>query len=242
MTQPPQPSGGSESVVVLLACCLLDARVEALQDAKNVITAVFCDLVDLPVQVRPLRQEGSHTLLLRSGPTDPDPAVTRQAATGPTGGPGHLWQFGDGEQHGCVLQGMQRVPPLGNDQQVTVAPFPLRGVSSKPHPTVQDLHGGLAGVFVFRHRRPGGQRDQCLPQHMLVPAVDGPCAPTGRSSGCRLRQLPSEGIKRQLLHTPNGTTQSRSRQRHLMLIGMVGVRVLGMQTDVGSRHGPRGVS
>jgi len=64
-----QPSGGSESVFVFLAHRLLDARSEALQDAKSVITAAFCDLVDHPVQDRPLRQEGSHTLLLRSGTT-----------------------------------------------------------------------------------------------------------------------------------------------------------------------------
>ena len=60
-----------------------------------------------------------------------------------------LPQFGDREEHGRVLQGVQGVPRLGNDQQVTVAPFPLDGVSSKADPTMQHLHGGLTGVLVF---------------------------------------------------------------------------------------------
>jgi hypothetical protein len=60
-----------------------------------------------------------------------------------------LWQFGDGEEHGDVLQGVQGVPPLGNDQQVAVAPFPLDSVSNKAYPTMQHLHSGLAGVLVF---------------------------------------------------------------------------------------------
>ena len=67
----------------------------------------------------------------------------------PRGYSGRLWQFGDGEEHGGVLQGVQGVPRLGNDQQVAVAPFPPDGVSNKAYPTVQHLHGGLAGVLVF---------------------------------------------------------------------------------------------
>jgi hypothetical protein len=67
----------------------------------------------------------------------------------PTGYSGRLWQFGDGEEHGCVLQGVQGVPRLGNDQQVAVAPFPLDGVSSKAYPTMQHVDSGLAGVLVF---------------------------------------------------------------------------------------------
>jgi len=141
-------------------------------------------------------------------------AVTHRGAYAPSGMTRRLGQFGNREQHGCVLQGMQRVPRLGNDQQVTVAPFPLHGISNQPHPTMQHVHGRLAGILVFRHRRPGGQRHQRLPQHMLVPAIDGPCGPAGRSSGCRLHQLTSKRIKRQLLHTPNVITQSRNRQRH----------------------------
>jgi hypothetical protein len=125
-----------------------------------------------------------------------------------------LWQFGNREQHGGVLQGMKGVSRLGNDQQVTVAPLPLHGVSNQPHPTVQHLHGGLTGVLVFRHRRSSGQRNQGLAQDVLVAAVDGPCASAGRSSGCRLHQLTSERIKRQLLHALNVITQSGNRQRH----------------------------
>ena len=58
-----------------------------------------------------------------------------------------LWQFGNREQHGSMLQRMQFVPRLGNDRQVTVAPFPLHAVSDQPHPTMQHLHGRLAGVL-----------------------------------------------------------------------------------------------
>jgi hypothetical protein len=47
---------------------------------------------------------------------------------------------------------------------------------------MQRVHDRLAGILVFRHRRPGGQGHQRLPQHMFVAAVDGPCAPAGRSS------------------------------------------------------------
>jgi hypothetical protein len=73
----------------------------------------------------------------------------RDSRQRPTGYPGRLWQFGDGEEHGDVLQGVQGVPRLGNDQQVAVAPFPLDGVSNKAYPTMQHVHGRLAGVLVF---------------------------------------------------------------------------------------------
>ena len=47
-----------------------------------------------------------------------------------------LSQFGDGEEHGGVLKGVQGVAGLGNDQQVAVAPFPLEGVGNKAYPTM----------------------------------------------------------------------------------------------------------
>src|SRR5829696_3309683 len=49
---------------------------------------------------------------------------------------------------------------------------------------------------------------------MLVATVDSTCAPASRSGGCRLHQLTSERIKRQLLYAPHGITQSGNRQRH----------------------------
>ena len=76
-------------------------------------------------------------------------AVTTELSPRPSGMTRRLWQFGNSEQHGGVLQGMQGVRCLGNDQQVTVAPFPRHAVSDQPHPTMQHLHGGFAGVLVF---------------------------------------------------------------------------------------------
>jgi hypothetical protein len=66
-----------------------------------------------------------------------------------TGVARRLRKLGDSEQDGRVLDGMQRVPRLGNDQEVAVASFPLGGVSNEPHPSSQHLEGRLAGIFVF---------------------------------------------------------------------------------------------
>jgi hypothetical protein len=60
-----------------------------------------------------------------------------------------LRKFGDGQQDGRVFDCMQRVPRLGNDQEVAVASFPLGGVSNEPHPSSQHLEGRLAGILVF---------------------------------------------------------------------------------------------
>ena len=65
----------------------------------------------------------------------PAPSPTERSPR-PSGMTRRLWQFGNREQHGGVLQGMQGVRCLGNDQQITVAPLPRHPISDQPHPTM----------------------------------------------------------------------------------------------------------
>ena len=108
-----------------------------------------------------------------------------------------------------------RVPRLGNDQVVAVASLPLGGLGNQPYPAAQHLEGRLAGVLVLRQHRPGGQRDEGLPQHVLVAAVDRLGGPAGRSGGCRLHQHPGEGVEGDLLHIASVVTQPLDRQSHV---------------------------
>jgi hypothetical protein len=132
-----------------------------------------------------------------------------------TGVARRLRKLGDGEQDGRVLDCMQRVPRLGNDQEVAVAAFPLGGVSNEPHSSSQHLEGRLAGILVLRQHRPRGQRDQRLPQHMLMPTVDRLGGAAGRSGRCRLHQYAGTRLERELLHTASVVTQPLDRQRHV---------------------------
>ena len=138
--------------------------------------------------------------------------LTHRAADGPTGMPRRLWQFGIREQHGGVLQGMQFVRRLGNDQQVTVAfPFPP---PRRPRPAAPDhatLPVASARVLVFDIEDPAVNAIRVWAKDMFVAAVDGPCAPAGRSSGCRLHQLTSKRPRATASMCLNAISKSRDR-------------------------------
>jgi hypothetical protein len=60
---------------------------------------------------------------------------------------------------------------------------------------------------------PGGQRDQRLPERLLVTAVHGVGSPAAAVAGGRTPQLPAQRLQADLLHGPsvNGHEQSRCR-------------------------------
>ena len=89
----------------------------------------------------------------------------------------------------------------------------MASATSRTRPP-QHLDGRLAGILVLRQRRPGGQRDQRLPQHMLMAAVDRLGGAAGRSGRCRLHQYPGARLERELLHIVSVVTQPLDRQRH----------------------------
>src|SRR5829696_3764190 len=126
---------------------------------------------------------------------------------------GRLREFGDGKQNRRVFECMQRVPRLGNDQEVAVTSLPLGGVGNEPYPSPQNLDGRLAGILVLRQRCPGGQRDERLPQHMLMTTVDRLGGAAGRSGRCRVHQHAGTRLERELLHIASVVT-SRSTVNH----------------------------
>src|SRR5215213_4087396 len=123
-----------------------------------------------------------------------------------------LRELGDGEQNRRVFECVQRVPRLGNDQEVAVTSLPLGGVGNEPYPSPQNLDGRLAGILVLRQRRPGGQRDERLPQHMLMTTVDRLGGAAGRSGRCRLHQDAGTRLERELLHVASVVTRQLDRQ------------------------------
>jgi ferredoxin-like protein FixX len=139
----------------------------------------------------------------------------RERHTWTTSVAGRLREFGDGKQNRRVFECMQRVPRLGNDQEVAVASLPLGGVGNEPYPSPQNLDGRLAGILVLRQHRPRGQRDERLPQHMLMPTVDRLGGAASRSGRCRVHQYARTRLERELLHIASVVTQPLDRQSHV---------------------------
>ena len=110
---------------------------------------------------------------------------------------------------------MQRVPRLGDDQEVAVASLPPGGVGNEPYPSPQNLDGRLAGILVLRQHRPRGQRDERLPQHMLMPTVDRLGGAASRSGRCRVHQYARTRLERELPHIASVVTQPLDRQSHV---------------------------
>ena len=108
-----------------------------------------------------------------------------------------LGQFGDSEQHGCVLQGMQRVPRLGNDQR-------RRRVSHSTAPATT-VHGPATpsrwprGVLLFdidyRRSTPSGPA-QHMPCRRRRPALRPPGQAVAAFISSRTRHQAT------LLHSP----------------------------------------
>jgi hypothetical protein len=101
------------------------------------------------VRLPPSRGQATKTLSCRRVDCGLEALAGTERHTWTTGAARRLRKLGDGEQDGRVLDCMQRVPRLGNDQEVAVASFPLGGVSNEPHPSAQHLEGRLAGILVF---------------------------------------------------------------------------------------------
>jgi hypothetical protein len=92
--------------------------------------------------------------------------------------------FGDGEQDDRILDGVEGVTARGYDDQVTLAAVPGVAAGEQADPAGEDVDGGLARVLVLGQGGSGGQRDECLAQHLLVAAIDGMgVAATRRGSG-----------------------------------------------------------
>jgi hypothetical protein len=126
-----------------------------------------------------------------------------------------LREFGDGKQNRRVFECVQRVPCPGNDQEVTVASLPLGGVGNEPYPSPSTWTVASPGFSCSDSTAPGGQRDQRLPQHMLMPTVDRLGGPAGRSGRCRVHQDAGTRLEREPLHIASVATQPLDRQSHV---------------------------
>src|SRR6185437_3698278 len=85
--------------------------------------------------------------------------------------------LGHGEEHGRVVDGLERVPGRRHDEEVARGALPGHLSGFQADPSMQHMHGGLARVFVLVQHATGGERDDRLAQHMLVAAIDRPRAP-----------------------------------------------------------------
>jgi hypothetical protein len=101
--------------------------------------------------------------------------------------------FGDGEEYCGFVERFEAVSGVGDDEQVSGAAVPPRVTGCEADPSVQDVDGGFAGVFVFIEGLTGGQRDEGLAELVFVAAVDGGAASTAGGGMCELELLTCQG-------------------------------------------------
>src|SRR6185312_12333337 len=77
------------------------------------------------------------------------------------------------QQEYRVLECLHRIHPRRDDDQVLVAPLPLLLLRDQADAPLQDHDRGFAGVHVVVQLLPRGERDDRLPQGLLMTAVDG---------------------------------------------------------------------
>lgn len=84
-----------------------------------------------------------------------------------------LDQLGHGQQHGRILQRLKAVRRGGHHQQVASPAFPGVLAGRQPDPAGQDVHAGLAGVFVLGQGGAVDHGDDGLAKYLLMTADDG---------------------------------------------------------------------
>ena len=116
------------------------------------------------------------------------------------------------------------MPGVRDDQQVTGAAVPRYLPCREPDPATQNLNGGFSRILMLIEGRTCGQRDNRLPQHVLVPAEHRLGAAAAGCGTSPLGLLSGDGVQGKLLHAsqfPGGcerrATQSEGRPDHTWL-------------------------
>src|SRR5215471_7821429 len=114
------------------------------------------------------------------------------------------------------------MPGVRDDQQVTGAAVPRYLPCREPDPATQNLNGGFSRILMLIEGRTCGQRDNRLPQHVLVPAEHRLGAAAAGCGTSPLGLLSGDGVQGKLLHAsqfPGGcerrATQSEGRPDRL---------------------------
>jgi hypothetical protein len=111
-----------------------------------------------------------------------------------------LNRFGDGEQHGAVVDGEQAVAGGGDDEVIAGAAVPAGVGTGQPNAPVQYLDRGLARTFVIVEAAARGQGNQGLSQRVLVSAVHGVSAAAAVGVVGGRQMLSGERGQRDLIH------------------------------------------
>ena len=123
------------------------------------------------------------------------------------------------QEDGGVFQCLEGVACFRHDEHGARSSLPGQITGGEPNPSLDDLHGRLAGALVLVVDDTLHHCDDRLAQNLLVPADDGLCAPAVIGVCRPLEFLASQCVERKLLHVIHCPLLRTARQAESLAPG-----------------------